>query len=292
MENAYGLAITISMLMMTILFTVYIGVLHRKIIGAILFAITFAALEGVFFVSSLGKFSIGGYVAIIISLVILLIMISWYRGTQIERLQKVKLPMRDYLSNIKGLQNDPDIPYTSNNLVYIAKGDNFETIDRDILYSILDRDPKKADAYWFISISTTHEPFDKQYEVETYGTDYIFRVNLILGYKVKQSVNVYLRQIVQDLLKTGELPKQVREHSIYGPSEVGSFKFCMIRKMMPGEGDLSPLDNFLIHNKYFIRRLAGSPVRWFGLETSRVMIEYVPLFLPRRGTEERLERIN
>ena len=292
MENAYGLAITISMLMMTILFTVYIGVLHRHYIGAVLFAATFFSLEGVFFVSSLGKFSIGGYVAIIISLVILLIMISWYRGTQIERLQGVKLSMRDYLSNIKGLQNDPDIPYTSNNLVYIAKGDDFEVIDRDILYSILDRDPKKADAYWFISVKTTHEPFDREYEVETYGTDYIFRVNLILGYKVKQSINVYLRQIVHDLLKTGELPKQEREHSIYGPSEVGSFKFCMIRKMMPLEGDLSPVDNFLIHNKYFIRRLAGSPVRWFGLETSRVLIEYVPLFLPRRQPEEeRLERI-
>ena len=292
MENAYGLAITISMLMMTVLFTVYIGVRNRHYVGAILFALTFFSLEGVFFVSSLGKFSIGGYVAIIISLVILLIMISWYRGTQIERMQKVNLPMRDYLPNIKSLQNDPEIPYTSNNLVYIAKGGDFEEIDRDILYSILDRDPKKADAYWFISVNTTHEPFDRAYEVETFGTDYIFRVNLILGFKVKQSINVYLRQIVQDLLKTGELPKQVREHSIYGPSEVGSFKFCMIRKMMPGEGDLDPIDNFLIHNKYFIRRLAGSPVRWFGLETSRVMIEYVPLFLPRKQhKEERLERI-
>ena len=291
MENAYGLAITISMLMMTVLFTVYIGQLHKKYLGAILFAITFFALEGVFFVSSLGKFTIGGYVAIIISLVILLIMISWYRGTQIESMQKVRLPIRDYLSNIKGLQNDPDIPYTSNNLIYIAKGDDFEHIDRDILYSILDRDPKKADAYWFISVNTTHMPFDREYEVETFGTDYIFRVNLVLGYKVKQSINIYLRQIVQDLLKSGELPKQVREHSIYGPSEVGSFKFCMIRKMMPMEGDLSPVDNFLIHNKYFIRRLAGNPIKWFGLETSRVLIEYVPLFLTRKRDEERLERI-
>ncbi|MCQ2563063.1 MAG: KUP/HAK/KT family potassium transporter [Mogibacterium sp.] len=292
MENAYGLAITISMLMMTVMFTVYIGVVHKRYAGAVLFAVIFLALEGVFLVSSLGKFTIGGYVAIIISLIILLIMISWYRGTQIERMQKVKLPMRDYLSNIKELQNDPDIPLSCNNLVYIAKGDDFEYIDRDTLYSILDRDPKKADAYWFISVNTTNMPFDREYEVETFGTDYIFRVNLILGFKVKQSVNIYLRQIVQDMLRSGELPKQVREHSIYGPSEVGSFKFCMIRKMMPLEGDISPIDNFLIHNKYFIRRLAGSPVRWFGLETSRVMIEYVPLFLPSKGPEERLERIN
>ena len=291
MENAYGLAITISMLMMTVMFTVYIGQVHKHYIGAILFALIFFAIEGVFFVSSLGKFSVGGYVAIIISLAIVLIMISWYRGTQIERMQGVKLPVRDYLDQIKGIMEDKDIPMISNNLVFISKNDNFDVMDRDILYSILDRDPKRADAYWFISVNTTNQPFDRSYEVETYGTDYFFRVNLNLGYKVSQSVNLYLRQIVQDLLKTGELPKQHRDHSIYGPSDVGSFKFVMIRKMMPQEGDLSSIDNFLIHNKYFIRRIAGSPVRWFGLETSRVLIEYVPLFLPRRENYERLERI-
>lgn len=291
MENAYGLAITISMLMMTVMFTIYIGQVHKHYIGAVLFALIFFALEGVFFVSSLGKFSVGGYVAIIISLVIVLIMISWYRGTQIERMQGVKLPVRDYLDQIRGIMADTDIPMISNNLVFISKNDNFEVMDRDILYSILDRDPKRADAYWFISVNTTNQPFDRSYEVETYGTDFFFRVNLNLGYKVSQSVNLYLRQIVQDLLKTGELPKQHRDHSIYGPSEVGSFKFVMIRKMMPQEGDLSAVDNFLIHNKYFIRRIAGSPVRWFGLETSRVLIEYVPLFLPRRENYERLERI-
>jgi KUP system potassium uptake protein len=200
------------------------------------------------------------------------------------------LPMRDYLKTIKGLQDDEDIPLCSNNLVYIAKGENVEAIDRDILYSILDKEPKRADAYWFISVNTTNQPFDRGYEVETFGTDYIFRINLNLGFKVKQSVNVYLRQIVQDLLASGELPKQIKKHSIYGPSDVGSFKFCMLRKMMPLEGDLSAIDNLLIHTKYYIRRVAGSPARWFGLETSNLIVEYVPLFLPQRRNTERLVR--
>ena len=291
MENAYGLAITISMLMMTVLFTVYIGVLHHRKLGAAVFAIVFFALEGVFFVSSLGKFVVGGYVAVLLSAAILFIMISWFRGTQIEQMQSIRLRMRDYLESIGNLRKDRTIPLCSNNLVYLAKGADFEMIDRDILYSMMDKEPKRADAYWFISVNTTNTPFQREYEVETYGTDYIFRVNLNLGFKVKQSVNVYLRQIVHDLLASGELPPQEKRHSIYGASDVGSFKFCMIRKMMPMEGDMSSVDNLLIHTKYYVRRAAGSPVRWFGLETSQVIIEYVPLFLPRRTEQNRLERV-
>jgi KUP system potassium uptake protein len=291
MENAYGLAITISMLMMTILFGIYIGVLYKQRIAAFLFVVTFFALEGVFFVSSLGKFVHGGYVAIIISVAILFIMISWYRGTQIEQAQNTFLKMRAHLDAVKNLKNDESIPLCSNNMVYLVKGDETEEIDRDILYSILDKEPKRADAYWFISVNTTNDPNQKHYKVESFGTDYIFRVNLYLGFKVKPSVNIYLRQIVHDLLETGELPKQIRRHSIYPPDHVGSFKFCMIRKMMPQEGDIDFWDNLLIHAKYFIRRIAGNPLQWFGLETSNVIVEYVPLFLSRRQQADRLERI-
>ena len=291
MENAYGLAITISMLMMTIMFTIYIGVKKNNKIGALLFALVFFFLEGVFFVSSLGKFAVGGYVAVIISLAILFIMISWYRGTQIERMEKVMLPMRDYINELRKLKEDESVPLCANNLVYLAKGEDFEQVDRDIMYSILDREPKRADAYWIISLNTTDAPFQREYEVETFGTDFIFRVNLNLGFKVKQSVNVYLRQIVHDLLRTGELPEQLRSHSIYGTSNIGSFKFCMLRKRIPYEGDLSSTDSFLIYTKYAIRRIAGSPARWFGLDTANLIIEYVPLFLPRKSADQKLERV-
>lgn len=291
MENAYGLAITISMLMMTVMFCVYIGVLHKHPMAAVLFGVIFFALEGVFFISSLGKFVVGGYVAIIISLAVLFIMLAWYRGTQVEQAQNTFLNMREHLPAIKNLQDDESIPMCSHNVVYLVKGDDPEKIDRDILYSILDKDPKRANAYWFISVNTTNEPYQKQYEVETFGTDYIFRVNLHLGYKVRPSVNIYLRQVVSDLLASGELPKQHRQHSIYGPSDVGSFKFCLIRKMMPQEGDIDEVDNLLIRSKYAIRRIVGNPFQWFGLETSNILIEYVPLFLARRLKDDRLERI-
>ena len=112
-----------------------------------------------------------------------------------------------------------------------------------------------------------------------------------LGYKVNQRVNVFIRQVVHDLLESGELPHQHKKHSIYGPSPVGAFKFCMIRKMMPSDSAISDLDSFLVRSKYFIRRMVGSPVKWYGLETSNVIVEYVPLFLPSKPDEDRLDRI-
>ncbi len=291
MENAYGLAITISMLMMTILFTVYIGVLHKKKLAAAAFAVVFGAIEGVFFISSLGKFARGGYVALILSALLFYVMLVWYRGTIIEQMQSVRLDIRDQLGNIKKLQKDTEVPFLSNNVVFLTKGGTNGEIDRDILYSILDKDPKRADAYWFVSVNTMDDPYVMNYSVDTFGTDYIFRVQFYLGYKVNQKVNIYIRQVVQDLLESGELPEQDKRHSIYGPSPVGSFKFCMIRKMMPVEGEVSSIDNLLLKSKYFIRRVVGSPAKWYGLETASIIVEYVPLFLPRKEKFKRLERI-
>ncbi|MCQ2508568.1 MAG: KUP/HAK/KT family potassium transporter [Dorea sp.] len=291
MENAYGLAITVSMLMMTILFTIFIGVVMNKKVFAGLFAIVFGAIEMVFFISSLGKFTRGGYVAVILSVVLFVIMLCWYKGTQVEQLQSVTLRIKDFKDSLFDLKRDPEIPKLCNNLVYLTKGGDMENIDRDILYSVLDKDSKRADAYWFLSVNTLDQPKVMNYEVETFGTDYIFRIQLNLGYKVNQRVNVFLRQIVNDLVESGELPKQAKMHSIYGPSDIGSFKFVMMKKTLPQDAELSSTNATLIRLKYAIRSMVGSPIKWFGLETSNVITEFVPLFLPGRKEAAKLERI-
>ena len=167
-----------------------------------------------------------------------------------------------------------------------------DTIDRDILYSILDKDPKRAAAYWFISMNVTNEPDTRRYSVETYGTDYIFRVRLDLGFKCHQRVNVYLRQIVRDLIESGELPPQERKYSIYGKSDVGSFKFVFLHKAVPSKSELSFLDELVLNTKYAIRRVAGSKVRWYGLDTSSLVVETVPFIVGGKAPRSsRLERV-
>ena len=292
MEAAYGLAITATMLMTTLLLAAYLWSIRKKPALAVFIVIVFGAIEAVFFVSSLSKFSHGGYVAVLMALVLFLIMVVWRRGTQLEQEYATRLPLADYLPNLDTLREDASVPMLADNLVFLDKSGEEDTVDRDILYSILDKDPKRAAAYWFISMNVTDEPDTRRYRVETYGTDYIFRVRLDLGFKCHQRVNVYLRQIVRDLIESGELPPQERKYSIYGKSDVGSFKFIFLHKAVPSKSELSFADELVLNTKYAIRHIAGSKVRWYGLDTSSLVVETVPFIVGGKAPRSsRLERV-
>ena len=264
MESAYGLAITVTMV--------------------------FGGIEAVFFISSLSKFMHGGYVTVILTLALLLLEIIWYRGTQLERKYSTRLKIRDHIDSLVALHNDPDIPLLAHNLVYLDGERDLELMDRDILYSILDKDTKRAQAYWFVNVHVINEPKTMTYELETYGTDCIFRIRLNLGFKCSQRVNIYLRQIVQDLQARGELPVQDKRYSIYGKSTVGTFKFCIIQKSVTTKTELSSLDEFVLNTKYAIRRIAGSKERWYGLDTSSLILESVPLITGGGTQQQRIQR--
>ena len=289
-ESAYGLAITVTMLMTTLLISVYLRKLrHRRILGWLLLLV-FGVIEGVFFISSLGKFTHGGYVTVIITLLLLLIMIVWYRGTQLERKFSTRLKLREHVPSLVALHDDESIPLLANNLVYLGSEADNELIDRDVLYSILDKDTKRAQAYWFVSVHVLDEPSTMNYELETYGTDCVFRIRLNLGFKCPTRINVYLRQIVQDLQARGELPAQNKKYSIYGPSSVGTFKFCIIHKSVSTKTELSSLDELILNTKYSIRKIAGSKVKWYGLDTSSLIMENVPLITGGGSSRETIRR--
>ncbi len=279
-ESAYGLAITVTMLMTTLLLSLYLWKIRNRPYIALPVLVVFGAIESVFFVSSLSKFTSGGYVTVIIACLILVVMIIWRRGTTIEDSCRTTVNLPDYVDALRALREDSSISYTAGNIVYIEKPTDTDEIDRDILYSVLDKDPKRAKAYWFISVRVTEEPYARRYRVRTYGTDFIFRVCLELGFKEPQSVNVYIRQIIRDLMESGEMPPQNRVHSIYGPSEVDTFKNCLITKRLPKEESFSAYDKIVIHSKYAIREMLGNSAQWYGLDAFTQIVENVPLMIP------------
>ena len=290
-ESAYGLAITLTMLMTTLLISVYLRRLRRKSLLAFVVLLAFGTIEAVFFISSLGKFMHGGYVTVFLTLLLLVIMIVWYRGTQLEKQYCTRLKLRDHIPTLMALHDDESVPLLANNLVYLEGETDPELMDRDILYSILDKDAKRAEAYWFVSIHTLNEPKSMNYTLERYGTDCIYRIRINLGFKCSQRVNVYLRQIVEDLQESGELPVQDKKYSIYGQSTVGTFKFCVIHKTVTTKTELSDIDEFILNAKYSIRKLAGSKEKWYGLDTSSLIMENVPLITGGGSAEGRIRRL-
>ena len=285
MEAAYGLAITLTMLMTTLLLFVYLHQLRDKRLGAFVFVAFFGLIEFAFFFSSLTKFTHGGYVTLLIAAAIFGLMFVWRRGTAIERAQTVFLPIREYVGQLGRLRDDERYPLLADNLVFLVNSADPGMIDRDVLYSILDKHPKRARAYWFLNVLVTDEPHTRTYTVDSLGTDFVFKVQLKLGFKDDQRVNTYLRQVVGDLIESGELPRQAHDYSVYRTrGAVGDFRFCMMRKALVPETDISRGDHRIMAVKYAVRRLCGSPARWYGLENSSTLIEYVPLFARMRPT--------
>ena len=289
-EAAYGLAITVTMLMTTLLISVYLRKCRHRTLLSFVVLLVFGMIEAVFFISSLSKFTHGGYVTVIVTLLLLILMIIWYRGTQLEKKYSTRLPIREHIPSLKALHEDTEIPLLAHNLVYLEGGADPEVMDRDILYSILDKDTKRAQAYWFVSVNVLNEPDTMNYQMETYDTDFIYRIRLNLGFRCSQRINVYLRQIVQDLQARGELPRQDKKYSIYGGSTVGTFKFCIIHKTVTTKTELSSLDELILNAKYSIRKAAGSKVKWYGLDTSSLILEYVPLIVGGDSGTGRIRR--
>ena len=279
MEAAYGLAITVTMLMTTMLLFTYLMRVRKRKVAAWPFLLFFMAIELAFFFSSLTKFLHGGYVTVVIAALIFVVMYIWRRGTAIERTQSVYLPTKQYIDQLAELRQDDEIPYLADNLVFLTNDSSPDRLDRDILYSILDKRPKRARAYFFLNIQVTDEPYTHEFSVNTFGTDFIFKVQIRLGFRVNQRVNEYLYQIVEKLVQDNMIAPQHHKYSIYKKkSSVGDFRFCLVRKVPSSSADISTFDRNIINAKYIIRRVCGSPAHWYGLQNSSVIFEYVPLF--------------
>ncbi|WP_241435802.1 KUP/HAK/KT family potassium transporter [Bifidobacterium bombi] len=276
---AYGLALNITVITTTVLLTVYISNHHHKFLASMFF-IVFIAIETLFLLASMAKFLHGGWFTMCLTLVILLIMITWNDGTKIERSQRRHMKPRDFIPALSKLHEDFRIPYFADNIVYLTSDADMKRLDTDIFFSIFADHPKRARAWWAVSVETTDEPFTREYSVEDFDTDYIFRVRIRLGFKVSQSIPAYIHQVMHDLSATGELPRQKSVYpKVDADPDIGTVRYVLLHKALMPESKITTREAFSLRMKYSIRRLAGSPVKWFGLAPYNPMIETQPLFV-------------
>ena len=284
MEAAYGLSITISMLATTILLYEWLAMKKINPIWNWIFLIFFGVLDIMFMISSLTKFTHGGYVSLFIAGVIGFIMYVWYYGNKVRDKRESRnayVRLDEYTDMLTNLSHDEDYPTYATNLVYMANVKYNKFIKREILYSILDKRPKRAKAYWFVTVNVTNEPFTAEYAVNTYGTKNVINIQLYLGFKKQTSVNVYIRQIVHDLIADGTIEPQPQEYTTSPGRDVGDFSFVIVNDVISPQTQLVGYEKWLVEARVRLQNLSSNPASWFGLEYADTVIERVPLILGR-----------
>lgn len=281
MSNAYGLEITITMLMTTILLHQWMLMKRINRFFTTVIIGFFFIIESIFLITNSSKFVQGAYITMIIAAVLIAIMFIWRYGDRLMDDNTFRSHFASLLAfkhQLNALRKDPSYPLTTTNLVYLTKVHDGYRIKKNILYSILDKRPKRAEVYWFVTVNVTDEPYTAAYSAETFDTDYMVSVQLYLGFRVDQKVNVYLRQIVNDLMSNGEIKTQPQKYTTIPDRQVGDFSFVLIKEVLSPDTRISGIKKGIIHLRLVLQKFI-SPANWFGLSYSDVVEERVPLVL-------------
>ncbi|MDB5196915.1 MAG: potassium transporter Kup [Flaviaesturariibacter sp.] len=289
MEAAYGLAITLCMIATSILFANYLVLKRTKPILVYLYLAVYLTIEASFFIANMDKFPHGGYVAVIVGGLLFFIMYDWWRARKIKNRYVEFVRLEHYIPKIQELSNDKTVPKYATHLVYLTSADNPKEIEHKVIYSILNRKPKRADIYWFIHVDTLDDPYTAEYEVEHIIPNDIIRVEFRLGFRVQPRINLLFRKVVEDLVKNREVNITSRYESLGRSNVVGDFTFIVMEKFLSQDNELPIWERIVMKVHFWLKQISLSEERGFGLDTSNVVVEKFPLIVAP-VTEVKLKR--
>jgi KUP system potassium uptake protein len=277
MEAAYGLAITITMIMTTMLLSYYLyqrGTNHRVVL---LMAGFLLAIEGTFLVANLHKFKYGGWFTLLLALVYFMVMLGWYYGRKIKNRYITFSNLSEFESLIRDLHNDLTVPKVATNLVYIIKANNIAQVESKVIYSILQKQPKRAETYWLLHVDRVDEPDTFNYEFTKIIPGILNRVDFHLGFKVEPRINLYFKEVLEDLTKSGEIDLVSSYDSLKKYNFTGDFKYILIDRVMLRDYKLTAWENFIL-SIHSLTRLLGIPdEKAFHLDSTNTIVEQVPI---------------
>ncbi len=283
MEAAYGLAITITMLMTTLLLGFY---LHTKGVARIfilLFVGAYCVIEGIFLAANLSKFLAGGWCTMLIGGVLFLMMYVWVRAIKIRHHYISTKPLDDYYQIISDIKADKSIPKYASNLVYVNHADKEGSVDDKLLYSIINKQPKRADHYWLINLEFADTPDTLEYSCETLVPNTLYSVTMRIGFRIEPRVSLYLRQVVEDLVASRKVDITSTYTSLRKNNIPGDFRFIIIHRVYYPESSDNRQQNLLMSIYALISKIGIDEPKALGLDTSMVVVERVPLIINHRN---------
>jgi len=279
MEAAYGLAITITMIMTTILVSYYLKTHGANRLFYILFFVVFLIIEGAFLISNLNKFMNGGWFTLILASLYFLVMFGWYFGRKIKNRRISFLNLSDYLDVFRDLRNDKAVPKYATNLVYIIKANRKEQVESKVLFSIFNKQPKRAETYWLLHVDILDEPNRFEYQVTHIIPGILIRVDFHLGFKIDPKINFYFREVLEDLVKAGEIQLESSFDSLKRHGLPGDFKFVLLDRVLIRDFKLTNAENVILAIRSIVQKISIPEVRALQLDSTCTIVEQIPIIV-------------
>lgn len=279
MEAAYGLAITATMIATSMLFANYL-VLHRKKPFLVyLYLLVYLSIEFGFFYANLEKFPHGGYVTLVVGGLLFIVMYAWFRARKIKNRYVEFVRLEQYIPKIQELSNDKSVPKYATHLVYLTSADNTREIEHKVIYSIMNRKPKRADIYWLIHVETLDDPYTQEYKVTQIIPNDIIRVDFRLGFRVQPRINLLFRKVVEDMVANMEVNVKSRYESLERNNVIGDFSFIVMEKYLSQDNELPFFERVVMKIYFWLKEVSLSEEKAFSLDSSTVVVEKFPLIV-------------
>lgn len=291
MEAAYGLAIVLTMIMTTTLLTYYMFVKrYNKIFIYVCWA-TYISIESAFLIANLSKFTHGGWITLLIASLLISVMLVWYYARKIRNRYVEFVKLSDHLPVLEDLSRDLTVPKYATHLIYLTSADSKDEIESKIIYSIMQKQPKRADIYWFVHVDTVDEPYRMEYKVCEFIHDDVIRIDFLLGFRVAPKINLMFRKVVEDMVRNKEVDITSRYKSLNKNNIIGDFRFIVIEKFLSYENELPFYEKVILDIYGILKHFSLSEEKAFGLDTSSVTVEAVPLIItpPKELQMKRIE---
>jgi KUP system potassium uptake protein len=289
MEAAYGLSITLTMIMTTLLLSNY---LYQKRVSKkyiLLLLLVFLTIEGSFLISNLNKFRHGGWFTLLLALLFILIMYGWYFGRKLKNKYVTFTKLDKYIDLFKELSGDDSVPVTATNLVYIIKANRIDQVESKVIHSIFLKQPKRAKTYWFLHVDRTDDPDSFEYRVTHIIPGILIRVDFSLGFKVEPKINLYFREVLEDLTNSGEIKLESSYESLRNHSFPADFEYILIDRVMSQDFKLSYMENIILKLHSISRLFCISDISALQLDSCNTFEERVPIII-NQPISERITR--
>lgn len=279
MEAAYGLAISLTMLMTTILFSNYLLKKRRSWLWVTIYLAVYLSIEGSFLFANLLKLGHGGWFTLLVGAGVAAMMFTWNAGSRLKMAYTEYESLPQHIPALERLSVDTTVPKYATHLVYMTGAPFPKLIESKVVYSLFQIHPKRADVYWFLHVNVLDVPYTTEYEVTTLIPRKVFRIDFNLGFRVEPRINLFFKRVLEEMSRKGEVDPLSRYDSLRVGGVSGDVRFVLLHKELSFESDLPWLDKLLMEGYFVLRKVSLSEERSFGLDTSSVTKELVPLVL-------------